>query len=166
MGVFTAAIPSFAAGAKLRGVDEQTLGLALSALTVAWTTWPPTLTNLTQGNGIITAKYRQLNKTVDYRFKMKLGSTSAVGSNPRISLPVAPHAEYAADEDRLGSALLLDFATNLYDGVLWLISGSTVEIGVFNASGATVNKISVTATVPFSWGAGDSLSCNGTYEAA
>jgi hypothetical protein len=54
----------------------------------AWQTWSPTLSNLTQGNGTIEAKYIQIGKTVYFRFTFILGTTSAVGSIPTITLPV------------------------------------------------------------------------------
>lgn len=135
-------------------------------LDTAWVTWAPTLTNLTLGNGTVTAKQKQIGKTVHYRFKFKLGTTSAVGTAPRFTLPVAPHAEYVADEDRLGTLSLLDAAVNLYDGFARYNGASTVELSALGAAGATVNVQPLSATVPFTWGVGDSMMACGTYDAA
>lgn len=132
----------------------------------AWTTWVPTLTNLTLGNGTVTAKYQQVGKRIDYRFKFKLGSTSAVGTSPMFTLPVAPHSDYVSVEDRLGTAILLDNGVTLYDGVVRFSGGSTVEISALGAGGATVILTPVTATVPFTFGSTDTLMASGTYEVA
>lgn len=132
----------------------------------AWTTWVPTLTNLTQGNGTVTAKYQQVGKAVRYRFKFKLGSTSAVGTSPKFTLPVAPNAEYVADEDRIGVVTLLDPSVNLYDGYPRFSGGSTVEISALNASGANVTVTPISATVPHTWGTADSMTAYGTYDVA
>lgn len=133
---------------------------------VAWVTWAPTLTNLTLGNGTVTAKQKTIGKTVHYRFKFKLGTTSAVGTSPKFTLPVAPHAEYVADEDRLGTVTLLDPGNSLYDGYARYSGASTVEISVLVTSGAFGTISPITATVPFTFGVGDILTAYGTYDAA
>ena len=55
--------------------------------TGGWTSYTPTLTNLTLGNGALTARWRQIGKMVDVRFTFQLGSTSAVGNDPTFTLP-------------------------------------------------------------------------------
>lgn len=162
MGVWTGTVPTFKVG-PIPAADLQTMADIHTALTAAWTTWVPILTNITAGNGVQVAKYRQLGKTVDYRWKFRLGTTSAIGTAPRFTLPVAPHAEYVADEDRLGTGQLLDAATQLRDAIIYLISGSTVEIAAF---GSTGSKASITSLVPWTWGTSDTLMASGTYEAA
>src|SRR5690348_3539726 len=62
--------------------------------TAAWVAWVPTLTNLTLGNGTQVANYRQVGKTVDFIWTLLLGSTSAVGTVPSFTLPVAPSTNW------------------------------------------------------------------------
>ena len=42
----------------------------------AWQTWTPTYNNLTVGNGTVTCGYKQIGKTVTFRWIFQLGSTS------------------------------------------------------------------------------------------
>src|SRR5262245_14617589 len=108
MGVYTNTPPTFLAG-ELPDADKFTeISNFMTATVGAWTTWTPTLANLTLGNGTVTAKYRRLGKTVDYRFKFVLGSTSAVGTSPRFTLPAAPHADFVVVFDELGHGVIRD----------------------------------------------------------
>ena len=164
MGVWTGTVPTFAAGAKLRGVDQQTLADIASALTDSWTTWVPTLTNLTQGSGTLTAKYRRVGKTVDFRFLFIFGAASAVGTSPQFTLPVAPHSDYAAAAGAfLGSGYLIDASGGARDGAPLYVSGSTVTIQFWNATPANTG---VTSTGPWTWATGDILEVHGTYYTA
>ena len=94
MGSWTGTVPSHTAGAKLRASTLQTLDDIATALTSAWTTWSPTLANLTLGNAVQTARYRRLGQTVDWYWQFTLGTTSAVGTAPSFTLPVAPASTY------------------------------------------------------------------------
>lgn len=132
--------------------------------TAAWVTWLPTLSNITQGNGTVTATYRQVGKTVDYRFRFIMGTTSAVGTNPGFTLPVAPHSTYLAFRAIMSNAVaLVDVGTTTYPGALLITAGSAVY---FNHLAPALTA--VTATVPFTWTAAnfDELIASGTYEAA
>lgn len=164
MGVYTGTVPTFLAG-ELPDADKFTeVSNFMTAATAAWTTWLPTLTALTAGNGTTTAKYRQLGKTVDYRFKFVLGTTSAVGTSPRFSLPAAPHADYVVVFDELGHGVIRDVSAPAERVATVLLSaGSTVEIFHYSTTGGITGT---TATVPWTWATGDVLSCTGTYEVA
>ena len=140
---------------------DNALDARLDVIEGAWVTWSPTLTNLTLGNGTVIAKRRLVVKTLDLRFKFTLGSTSAVGTNPQFSLPFTLHADYAAGM-LLGIASLDDAGVAMRLGCLDVIS-STVARLVYVSGGAIT---SVTATVPHTWGTGDSLTAQATVELA
>lgn len=148
----------YAAGDILFADDIDDLGFA-------WVAWTPTLTNLTLGNGLVTARRRLVGKTCDWRFKFKLGSTSAVGTGPQFTLPFAPHGAYAAPEDLLASALLLDAGTAQRSGFVRFISGSTVEF-VSHSTATPALIAGITATAPHTWAVNDTLAAFGTYELA
>lgn len=156
-------IASHDAGAKLRGVDADMLRDIADANTSAWTTWVPTLTSLTQGNGTITAVYRRLGKTLDYSFKFKLGSTSAVASAPKFTLPASLASRYAAIEDEVGTGILLDSGTANRGATVFFSSGATVEILSYSTTGVVTT---ITATVPWTWTTSDCLAVHGTVELA
>src|SRR5258706_593917 len=86
----TPALPPLLAGdVPSAAADWAAILAALHGATDAWTTWSPTLTNLTLGSGALTAKYRQVGKTVDIRGRFVYGIGSAVGTDPSFTLPVA-----------------------------------------------------------------------------
>lgn len=163
MGVFTGTVPQFVAFARGRAPSFQTLADIATAETAAWTVWTPTLTSLTLGSGTVTARYRQVGKTVDYRFKFTLGAGSAVASGPRFTLPVQQAAYLAATIDPFGRGTLGDASTNSYACEVRISSGTTVEIVGIGTAGI---HTAVTSTVPFTWGTGDTISVAGSYEAA
>lgn len=132
----------------------------------AWQTWTPTLTNLTLGNGTTTARYTRFGRTIHYKFKFLLGSTSAVGSDPSFTLPVAPNANYVIFADTMGLARLHDVGSGIFPGYVGPVGGSTVNFLYWSASGAVTQDTLITATAPFTWANGDSLMAAGTYEAA
>lgn len=133
----------------------------------AWPTWTPTLTNMTLGNGTVTAKYIQIGKTVFFRFAFVFGSTSAMGSIPRFSLPVtaASHAG-SLGSILLGTANAYDNATNNFDCVAVLNSTTDAIIRVIQASGTNSLQANITSTNPMTWTTSDELHVIGQYEAA
>lgn len=132
----------------------------------AWESWTPTLTNLTLGNGTVTAKFQRVGRTIHYRFEFKMGSTSAVGSGPQFSLPVQPHADYVDIASPIGSCFLRDAGTATFHGsVRYRATG----IGEVVTAGDLTNGVqAVSATAPFTWAGAneDRITAIGTYEAA
>jgi len=133
----------------------------------AWTTWVPTLTNITAGAGVTTARYRKMGKTLDFRFKFKLGAGSVIGTSPRFSLPFAMHASYVTLEDIITATVMLyDAGTANYIGSVRVINSTTLELMSINAATAIASEAATTATVPFTWTTNDTMSCSGTVELA
>ncbi len=130
-----------------------------------WQTWTPTYTNITVGNGTVTARYTQIGNLVTVYFEFALGSTSTIGTSPQVSAPVTPHSNYADNEHNVGSSYLLDAGTNRYMGVLRMFS-STFLLEVLKSDVTYLQPKSVTATVPFTWTTGDKVHFTATYEAA
>lgn len=125
-----------------------------------WTTWTPTLYSLTLGNGAVTARYRQIGKTIEAYFRFALGSTSAVGSGPAFSLPANPlqpsiSGTCAYDKFGVGHAPMN-----------YLLSSNLCYIFALNASGTYLSYSVPNATTPVTWGTNDSIIVQFTYEAA
>lgn len=160
------ALPPFLAGdVPSTATDWAAIVAALHGATDAWTTWAPTLTNLTLGNGAVAASYRQLGKVVDFRFKFTLGTTSAVGTGPSFTLPVQPSAAYVAFIDPVGEGQLRTSAgatSRLATIFVSTLSVSTVQIIGYTTTGT---QLTVTATAPHTWASTDVLTCSGRYEA-
>lgn len=161
---FTGSIPTFTVE-RARASKLQTLADFASAVTSAWSTWTPTLTNLTQGSGTVTARYRRIGKTVDYYWQFIYGTGSGVGTSPSFTLPVAPASHYSLSPNAgfPGETYLLDSSGGDRQGAVKLSSGSTVFVVFWNATPANAF---ITSTAPWTWATGDSITVYGTYEAA
>jgi len=162
VGDWSGTVPSHTAGATSRASKLQTLDDIETALTGAWTAWTPTLTNLTLGTGTVVARYRRLGKTLDYKFIFTYGAGSAVGTSPTFSLPYTMYSGYSM-ADPLGDVILLDSGTATRRGSTRWASSTTLEILSYSTTGILTT---VTATVPQTWAAGDTMSCAGTLELA
>lgn len=131
---------------------------------LAWQSWAPTLgTGWANGNGTWNAKYCQIGKTVHFWAEFVLGSTTTKGSTMTISLPVT--AANAKSAEGSTHSILTDGAVR-YLGVVIGSTTTAINLGtsVANATYTTWNAMS--ATTPFTWATGDSLTIGGTYEAA
>lgn len=127
-----------------------------------WTTWTPTLTNMTQGNGTVTARYNRIGKRVDFYFELLLGSTSAISTTPNITLPVTATA---ASTFAMSVRCFDSSASQHYVGETLGATATAVSMAVLPSTAGS-QLASVSATNPFTWATGDILHCHGTYEAA
>lgn len=143
-----------------------------TSVTGAWSTWTPTVANMTNGSASIVAKYNQIGKTVFYYYEWTFGAGSAVSTNPSITLPVAPKSgTYSSDASGgsvMGNVSFYDVsATRFYPGGMARLSGaSTISFMVATASGTFVDTANaVASTQPFTFATGDKIFVSGIYEA-
>lgn len=151
---------SIAAGA----VQPQAL-VAGTGTGWAWQTWTPTFSNLTTGNGVVTAKYTQIGKTVIGRLSVQFGSTTSMGTAPGFSLPVTSSSAYTSGADNIGTLSMVGGGT-MADGFLYWASTTTVGTFTKTASGSYVAQANITASVPIAWATGYYFLATFTYEAA
>jgi hypothetical protein len=71
----------FVAGAILQAAELNTFG--------SLETWTPTYTNLTIGNGTVSANYTITNRLVSFEWRLLVGSTTSSAGTMRVSLPLA-----------------------------------------------------------------------------
>lgn len=126
----------------------------------SWTSFTPTLYNVTVGNGTIIAKYLQIGKLVNVYFKFTLGSTSALSGGPNFQLPVASLSGYTNK----------NFVGVLNNGNYFTGSGEVANnfayFYVVGTAGSYGQIYQLSSTVPFTWGTGHSVEFNFSYEAA
>jgi hypothetical protein len=68
--------------------NDDDLNARLNTIeTLGWVSYTPTLTNLTVGNGTLSAKYMRQSKICTVRFVFTFGTTSSMGTDPTLSLP-------------------------------------------------------------------------------
>jgi len=139
---------------------------ALTGLQAAWTAytpaWTATTTNPTIGNGTITGAYLQMGKTIVGMWaKVVAGSTTTFGSGfYSLSLPVAPHANWAAP-------LLTRYKIGgtIFTGQVHAYSGSTAnQAADVSAAGGALATVST--TVPGTFASASELHMTGSYQAA
>jgi hypothetical protein len=144
----------------LTAASGETTGLKYSG---AWTSFTPTWTNLTVGNGTEVYKYMQVGKQLFARYKFTLGSTSSIGTNPNVTLPVNPAS---------GAGGFLSYSVKFTDSGVGTFNGAVDEDSnkLYLASGVTSGTVllggTITATSPFTWTTGDSISFDVFYEVA
>jgi hypothetical protein len=125
-----------------------------------WTTWTPTYTNLTVGNGTVVARYQQTGKTVNFEFYFTMGSTSVMGSVPQITMPVTPARYNKAFPIKISDDNVGAYWGNAdtFDGKFYptvtLVSGTYAQLAYF------------ASTTPMTWVTNDYFSIIGSYEAA
>jgi hypothetical protein len=129
-----------------------------------WTSYTPTWTNLTVGNGTLTGKYAYAGVTTLFRVEFTLGSTSSVGSGPTFTFPqqAVAHESY----HQLGFAVMHDVGTAVYNGLIIFSDTSNAALQILNVGSTYPTIVSVTSTVPFTWTTGDKLLISGYYERA
>ena len=142
----------------LTAASGETTGLAYTG---GWTTWTPTYTSVTIGNGTATARYQKIGKTVNLFWDFVLGSTSAIGTNPSFTLPIN-----AAQQNVIFNARLLDAGVTVYFGIGRLLTAaiSLQEMRVNATYGDIIGGL--TATVPFTWTTSDRITLQASYEVA
>lgn len=128
----------------------------------AWTSYTPTFTNLTVGNGSYTARYCQIGKNVDVFFKFTFGSSSSISSFPTISVPV----NFAYTGVMLGDNSYVDSGATFYNGTNFVASASTIWMGAIVTSNPYGSVGVLSSTVPFTWGTADEIVIRLRYEAA
>jgi hypothetical protein len=124
----------------------------------AWTTYAPTYTNFSLGNGTLAAaKYEQIGRSVHVKVEIVLGSTSSVTGLIGISLPVTG-ASSGADS----CGMITETGTgNKVAFVIW--STTRADLYYLDAAAAIT---ATSATVPHTWGDTDVFRFHFTYEAA
>jgi hypothetical protein len=126
-----------------------------------WTTFTPTVSGVTAGNGTVVARYFKNGKAVNVFYQIILGSTSAITGIPSFATPTtAARSAYDA-----GQSTLQDTGVATYTGTVHIISGTAYAQALL-ASGTYVNATNPSATVPFTWGNTDVLTMQFFYEEA
>jgi hypothetical protein len=155
------------------GIDPSKLAGGSVSMLSAWQTWTPTLTNITLGTGsTVTGAYSQVGKKVTARLVVVLGTGGALTGTAAFTLPVTAQATYGTNVSKIGEALYEDVGVAAVFGSVYATNASNVasttsaRMGVYNAAGTYLGDTGTSATIPFTFGAGDKLSCFIIYEAA
>lgn len=165
MGVFTTASAAAAVGQKIASSTFWTTQVkAFIDGFGAKTSYTPTLTGFTLGNGTIAGSYTQIGKWVWFEVTFTMGTTSAAASAlPTVTLPVTAAA--ASVNAALCRAMFTDAGTATYLATARVLSTTTCAAYIIGSSGINTTP---STTTPFTWtpSNGDSIFWSGIYEAA
>jgi hypothetical protein len=150
-------------------VGDSTAGTGLAYKSAAtlypWTAYSPSYTNITIGNGTVTARYQQIGKLIHVYWKLVWGSTTSLTAYPLISFPVtANQGDFVT-----GTSLLGDASAGLaVTGPVFQEAGKTQFQPCYNLANTTYTNYGyITAnTLPFTWTTSDVMTLTFTYEAA
>ena len=134
----------------------------------AWTSYTPTLTGWTLGNGTMVSFYNNDGKTVNYAASVKWGSTTSAAGNLYLSLPVAADTTFGGAflftiHQAAGGGVATDKNTDVYYALQAYVTGSTT-MRIILANGASNSGVAV--TIPFTWAVDDMMIISITYKAA
>jgi hypothetical protein len=130
-----------------------------------WVSYTPTLTNLTLGNGSMSAKYAVIGKTLLLKFDIELGSTSSVGSAPRISIPSGFTIASAVAGRPVGLGQTKPgSATSEFTLTTAVLNSTTLYAFVHRSDSTYVIVNDITSTVPATFGTGGYISFRATLE--
>lgn len=134
----------------------------------ASTTWTPTWTNVTVGNGTVTARYTKIGKYYICRIMFVFGTTSSTSGDITFTLP-ATSVSYAgtANVTPMGNARAFDNSgATVYNGdVLWK-STTTGGMRFMRSDGTYVNQVVNSGTAPVTWATNDEYGMNFIFESA
>lgn len=132
----------------------------LKAIGDPWTSYTPTFTNWTLGNGTITGSYMQAGKYVWGNLFYTVGSTDTKSGTLVLSLPVTKAADGGGQLSPLGVGTAFDTSAGTINTLVAAHNTTTRMFFYTPTSGL------VTASVPWTWATGDQLSIEFFYQAA
>jgi hypothetical protein len=130
----------------------------------AITSWTPTFTNLTLGNGTLIAEYQRVGNIVFGFIYVTLGSTSSISGDVHFTLPVGNSKRPFFT----GNAYYVDNGVAVYGGSFeFTTNGGNGYFRITNAATTYINPaLTIGASTPFTWGTGDYLAGYFRYEVA
>lgn len=167
VGTGSATFDNLTAGANgqvLVAASGQTTGLKYEG---NWTSFTPTWTNFTVGNGTVEAKYLKIGGLCHFKIRFVWGTTTSIGGRVIIDWPIAPISTIAAQSAQW-TVQFEDQGVGPTAGLILngLSSASAFSLFAMTASGSYVNAADLSNTVPFTWANTDQIYVSGSYEVA
>jgi hypothetical protein len=130
----------------------------------AWTSYTPTTTGLTLGNGTIAAKYNVVGKIILITIRFTLGSTSAITGIPTFTIPsgfTSASLSFAPVGDGIATISSVSYILTSVG-----LSSNRIATVANNASGTYTTATDLSSTIPATWNNGSILELNATLEIA
>jgi hypothetical protein len=147
----------FVAGEILTAADMNGIGES--------STYTPTYTNFSLGNGSVVARFVRVQNLICVSTRIACGSTSAfTGTGMTISKPITGSTN---NTGVLGTVLFVDSSTGqIFFGPVQNTSTTSVNLNLFLTSTTYAEVAFTTASIPMTLAANDVISLNYVYEAA
>jgi len=117
-------------------------------------TWTPTFTNLSVGNGTLTAYYEIIGDQLRYIWTLVWGNTTSISGAVSHTLPFS---RYTITDIRAAGISRYNDAGTVYQGASSFISSTAANLQVLNASGTYLTTGALSSTVPFTWTTSDEI---------
>ena len=124
----------------------------------------PSWTNLTVGNGTLTAKITEQHGNIKGHVEFVLGSTSSIGGSVSFTAPAAPSGYGFFTREPVGLVMLRDVSpAAAYIGQVVIVNSTDLGIRVLDVSATYPTQIVISASVPMTWATGDQLAFSFDY---
>ena len=132
-----------------------------------YTSYTPTLTGVTLGNGTVTSEYARVNNFVHVTGSFTFGSTSAITGTVGIPTPININSAMGLAGFPLGMCTLYDTSSGAMNvlEILWA-SATELRLRALNTAASYGVLVAVSSTIPLTWATGDILTWNVMYKAA
>jgi len=141
--------------------SSQATGLKYAGL---WTTFTPTISGITLGNGTKTGSYCQIADTTFFRVVVTFGSTTSITSNIDLTMPTTPVGYSTFDYFNTNAQAYDSSTTTFFPSTGNLaVSSTVVRLLLSKSNGTFVQSFDYISTEPFTWATGDTLSVHGSY---
>lgn len=148
-----ATLGTFTSGSVLSAAELNAIG--------AFTSFTPSWSGLTVGNGTVTARYAVVNELVFMQVDVAFGSTTAITGSVELDLPVEA-SSFRLDGSG-GQVTLEDNNGTDYFGPTFRLNGTTITLRVWDAGATYLSADNLSSTVPFTWTTDDKLTVTHWY---
>jgi len=129
------------------------------------TSYTPTFTNISIGNGVSTWKYTRVNNNILLLGSIVFGTTTAVTGLITITFPIA--ADTTTNTAIVGIASAQDTGTGTFPLSIYQLSTNALGLYAIGSAGTNLGPLAATsATVPYTWANTDEIRVNLMYKAA
>jgi hypothetical protein len=135
-----------------------------SGATYTYTTFTPTFTNFTLGNGSLDCRYVEIGKFVHCTIKIVFGSTTSITGRLDIQAPTGASTISTPNNTYVGNTRALDAGVENYSGSILVLSSSVLTPFINTATGTYTTPSNIGTTVPFTWGTSDELQISFIYQ--
>jgi len=131
-----------------------------------YTSFTPTWTNLTVGNGTVISGFARVNDFVHYYGVFAIGTTTSITGPVIVNLPLTSANPFSIYNMPLGLSSYHDISAGIiYEGTMIPASSTTANFRVGRANATDLFGANVNSTVPMTWVSTDRIQWNIMYRA-